>query len=101
MGWRIEFLPVAEKELAKFDQPTAQRILAFLDQRVRSASDPRAIGKALIGKEFGKFWKYRVGDYRLICSIEDHRVLVTAVHRPGIEALLIAASEARHMKPCT
>ena len=87
MAWRIEFLPVAEKELAKLDRPAAQRILAFLDQRVRTARDPRAIGEALVGKQFGQFWKYRVGDYRLICSIEDGRVLVTVVrvaHRSAV-----------------
>ena len=87
MVWRIEFLPVAEKELSRLDRPAAQRILAFLDQRVRTASDPRAIGEALVGKELGRFWKYRVGDYRLICAIEDRRVLVTVVrvaHRSGV-----------------
>ncbi len=87
MAWRIEFLPVAEKELAKLDRAVAQRILAFLDQRVRTARDPRAIGEVLVGKEFGQFWKYRVGDHRLICSIEDHRVLVTVVrvaHRSSV-----------------
>lgn len=87
MAWRIEFLPVAEKELARLDRSTAQRILAFLDQRVRNASDPRAIGEALVGKELGQFWKYRVGDYRVICSIEDRLVLVTVVrvaHRSGV-----------------
>lgn len=87
MGWQVEFLPVAEKELARLDRPAAQRILAFLDQRVRHATDPRAIGEALVGKELGHFWKYRVGDDRLICSIEDRRVLVTVVrvaHRSGV-----------------
>ena len=87
MAWRIEFLPVAEKELAKLDRSVAQRVLAFLDQKVRTARDPRTIGEALVGKEFGQFWKYRIGDYRLICSIEDHRVLVTVVrvaHRSAV-----------------
>lgn len=87
MAWRIEFLPPAEKELARLDRPVAQRILAFLDQRVRPASDPRTIGEALAGRAFGQYWKYRVGDYRLICSIEDRRVLVTVVrvaHRSGV-----------------
>lgn len=87
MAWQIEFLPVAEKELAKPDRAAAQRILAFLDQRVRHATDPRAIGEALVGKELGQFWKYRVGDYRLICSIEDRRVVVTVVrvaHRSDV-----------------
>ena len=85
-------MPVAEKELARLERPLVQRILAFLDQRVRSLGDPRATGEALVGKahlgeNLGQFWKYRVGDYRLICSIEDRRVLVTVVrvaHRSGV-----------------
>ena len=87
MAWRIEFLPAAEKELSRLGRAAAQRMLAFLDQRVRTAGDPRTIGKSLVGQEFGQFWKYRIGDYRLICSIEDHRVLVTVVrvaHRSSV-----------------
>jgi mRNA interferase RelE/StbE len=87
MVWRIEFLPAAEKELAKLDRSVAQRILAFLDQRVRVAADPRSIGEALVGGKLGAFWKYRVGDYRLIVSIEDQRVLVNVVrvaHRSAV-----------------
>lgn len=87
MVWRIEFLPAAEKDLAKLDRPVAQRILAFLDQRVRPADDPRAIGEALSGDKLGAFWKYRVGDYRIVVSIEDVRILVNIVrvsHRSSI-----------------
>lgn len=79
MVWRVEFLPSAEKELAKLDRPVAQRILAFLDQRVRPVDDPRTIGEALSGDRSGAFWKYRVGGYRLIVTIEDERVLVSVV----------------------
>lgn len=87
MVWRVEFLPAAEKELAKLDRPVAQRILAFLDQRVQGAGDPRAVGEALTGSALGALWKYRVGDYRLICAIQDRRVLVTVVriaHRSAV-----------------
>ena len=79
MVWRIEFLSSAEKQLAKLGRPIAQWLLALLDQRVRTAEDPRSIGEALTASELGAFWKYRVGDCRLICSIEDRRVLVTVV----------------------
>jgi mRNA interferase RelE/StbE len=87
MVWQVEFLPVAEKELAKLDRPVAQLILAFLDQRVRTAKDPRALGQALVSKDLSPFWKYSVGDYRLICAIHDRRVVVTVVrvaHRSGV-----------------
>jgi mRNA interferase RelE/StbE len=87
MAWQIEFLPQAEKELAKLDKPVIERILRFLDERVRPAKDPRAIGEALRGEKLGKYWKYRVGDYRVICSIQDDRIVITVVnigHRSGV-----------------
>lgn len=79
MVWRVEFLPAAEKELSKLDRPVAQRILAFLDIRVHGTGDPRAVGEALTGTQLGSLWKYRVGDHRVICAIDDGRVLVTVV----------------------
>jgi mRNA interferase RelE/StbE len=76
--WRIEFDAAAKKDLAKLDKPVAKRIVSFLRDRIAPAEDPRAIGEALRGSKLGEFWKYRVGDYRIICAIEDgaFRVLV-------------------------
>jgi mRNA interferase RelE/StbE len=82
MAWSVELLPAAAKELRKLDRSVAQRLLKFLDARVRRADDPRAVGEALRGERLGAFWKYRVGDYRLICRIEDQHVLVV-VARTG------------------
>jgi len=65
----------------------AGKIIRFLRERVAPLDDPRSIGEALKGPELGRFWKYRVGDYRLICHIQDQRVtiLVVAVgHRRDI-----------------
>lgn len=76
MGYRIEFDPRAERELAKLDREVARRIVRFLRERVASLDDPRSIGEALHGPELGRFWKYRLGDYRLICHIQDQRVTV-------------------------
>ncbi|RIH88178.1 Toxin RelG [Calidithermus terrae] len=76
MGYRIEFDPRAEKELAKLDREVARRILRFLRERVATLDDPRGIGEALHGPELGRFWKYRVGDYRLICHIQDQIIAV-------------------------
>jgi mRNA interferase RelE/StbE len=76
LGYRIEFDPRAEGELAKLDREVARRIVRFLRERVASLDDPRSIGEALHGPELGRFWKYRVGDYRLICHIQDQRVTV-------------------------
>lgn len=81
MAWRIEFEDAALKELAKLDKPVARRILAFLRERVAVLDDPRSVGEALKGSKLGEFWKYRVGDYRVISHIEDGalRILVLRV----------------------
>ena len=79
MAWRIEFADSAAKELRKLDPQVAKRILAFLRDRIAPLDDPRAIGEALRGKELGDFWKYRVGDWRVIADIEDGLVLITVV----------------------
>ena len=81
MAWRIEFEDAALKELAKLDKPVARRILAFLRERVAVLDDPRSVGEALKGSRLGEFWKYRVGDYRVIANIEDGalRILVLKV----------------------
>ena len=76
MAWRIEFDPAAAKELRKLDRPVQQRLLGFLRLRVAPLDDPRTIGEALAGERLGAFWKYRVGDWRLICDIQDERIVV-------------------------
>ena len=79
MAWTVEFLPQAARELRKLDRPVAARLLRFLEERVRRAEDPRSIGEPLRGERLGAYWKYRVGDHRLICSIQDQRIVVTVV----------------------
>ena len=81
MAWKIELDRAAVRELGKLDQQTARRILAFLHGRVATLDDPRSIGEALKGSKLGEFWKYRIGDYRVIARIEDAalRVLVVRV----------------------
>lgn len=68
--------PAAERDLNLLDPQVARRILKFLYERVSRLDDPRNIGSALQGAKFGEFWKYRVGDWRIICKIEDERVIV-------------------------
>ena len=79
MTWLIELDPSAEKELNKLDRQIARRILLFLHERVSILEDPRSIGESLKGIRFGDFWKYRVGDYRIITKIEDRNVKVLVV----------------------
>jgi len=87
MAWKIEFLPEAEKDLSEIDRPVVQRILRFLYDRIRPLEDPRTIGEALKGPKYGKYWKYRVGDYRIICQIKEKDInilVVRAGHRKKI-----------------
>jgi mRNA interferase RelE/StbE len=78
MAWKIEFAASAEKELAKLDRTMIRRILGFLHERVAKADNPRSLGKALKGP-LGDFWKYRVGDYRMVCDIQDQEIMVLVV----------------------
>ena len=81
MAWKVEIEPSAERELDKLDQQNARRILLFLYERVAKLDNPRNIGEALKGSKLGEFWKYRVGDLRIIARIEDGalRVLVVKI----------------------
>ena len=81
MAWQIEFGDASKKDLEKLDKQAARRITAFLRERVAVLDDPRSIGEALKGSKLGDFWKYRVGDYRIVASIEDGalRVLVVRI----------------------
>ena len=79
MAWLVEFDPAAAKELRNLDPPVARRIVAFLRERLRVLDDPRSIGEALRGDALGEFWKYRLGDHRVIARIVDRRVLIVVV----------------------
>ena len=82
MGWKIELARAAERDLDKLDPQVARRILVFLHGRLAELDAPRSIGEPLKGSKLGEFWKYRVGDYRVISSIED-KVLTILVVRIG------------------
>lgn len=86
MTWKIEFEKEAAKEFKKLDGSVAKRIISFLS-RIEKIDDPRSVGEVLQGSSLGGFWKYRVGDYRLICNISDKKVTVVIVkigHRRSV-----------------
>ena len=86
MSWTIEFDKRVEKDLRALDKQAANRILQYLAERVAPLDNPRRLGKSLSG-ELGEYWRYRVGPYRIIASIEDDklRVLVVRVaHRNAV-----------------
>ena len=69
MSWTIEYTETATAQLRKLDKQTARRIVDYMDERVAVLEDPRSQGKALTGP-LGKLWRYRVGNYRVICDIQ-------------------------------
>jgi mRNA interferase RelE/StbE len=79
LAWTIKIDDRAKKNLAKLDKPVAKRITTFLRERVATLDDPRSIGEALRGSKLGEFWKYRVGDYRIISRIEDGELCILVV----------------------
>ena len=79
MAWKIEFLRQAEKDLDALDRATARRLMKFLKDRIQPLEDPRSVGEPLKGPELGKYWRYRLGDYRIICKIEDQRLIIIVV----------------------
>ena len=85
MGWKIEFFETASKQFRKLDRQWQIKILSYLEE-ILSLQDPRQRGKALTGKKSG-LWRYRVGDYRVICEIQGQalRILVLEIgHRKNV-----------------
>lgn len=78
MAWIINYTESAARQLKKLDRSMARRVLDYLDERVATMEDPRTIGKKLAGPKLGEYWRYRVGDIRIICDIaeEQMRILV-------------------------
>jgi mRNA interferase RelE/StbE len=74
--WKIEFDPDAAKELKKLDRPVQARLLEFLRLRVAVLANPRELGEALSGATLGNYRKYRVGDWRIVCDIQDAKIIV-------------------------
>jgi mRNA interferase RelE/StbE len=79
LAWKIKLDPRAAKELHRLDLEQARRITRFLSERIAPLKNPRSIGEALKGTQPAPLWRYRVGDYRIICHIEDDALVVLAL----------------------
>lgn len=87
MAWRIDFTRNADKAMRKLDKGVAARVFDELDE-IAKLEDPRSRGKALTGNLAG-VWRYRVGDYRILCDINDGRLVILVVdvaHRREVYA---------------
>ena len=86
MSWTVRISNFAERQLRKLDRPVQRRILDWLNDRIEGCKNPRHFGEPLKGGHAG-FWRYRVGDYRILCDIQDQEIVVlvfTIGHRRDI-----------------
>ena len=86
LTWSVEFDAAAAKELRKLDHQAQQEILRYFRERIATDEDPRRFGKSL-SRELAGLWRYRVRNYRMICHIEDDKLLVLVVrigHRKDV-----------------
>jgi len=79
LAWIIKYTESSSKQLKKLDQQTALRVLDYMDERVAVLDDPRSLGKNLKGPKIGEYWRYRVGDIRVIYNIVDEQVMVLVI----------------------
>jgi mRNA interferase RelE/StbE len=79
LAWQIDYTSTALKQLGKLDKPAAKRIIDFMDERIAALQDPRETGKALMGAMLSAYWRYRVGDYRLVCDIQDNALCILVI----------------------
>ena len=79
MAWIIKYTESSSKQLKKLDKQTALRVLDYMDERVAVLADPRSLGKNLKGSKMGEYWRYRVGDIRVICNISDGQMTVLVI----------------------
>lgn len=78
MAWTVEVSDFAEKQLRKLDKPIQRRLLDWLEDRIEGCKNPRHFGEPLRGEMAG-LWRYRIGDYRIICEIQDQQLVVLAL----------------------
>jgi mRNA interferase RelE/StbE len=86
MNWKIELTVSAKKELNKLDSVIQKRITKFLYEKLIQAPNPRIFGHSLTGN-FSGHWRYRVGDYRIICRILDTEIVIEIIkiaHRADV-----------------
>ncbi len=86
MTWTVEWDDRARRELRRLDPPIQKAILQYFRKRIATKEDPRHFGKSL-SRELQGLWRYRVGDYRMVCQIEDNRLVVlvvTVAHRQSV-----------------
>ena len=89
MSWHIETTARFDREFKKLDRYTQRMVKAWIEKHLVGCDDPRVHGKGLTANRSGQ-WRYRIGDYRIICLIEDEKLIILALsigHRSSIYTL--------------
>ena len=89
MSWHIETTARFDREFKKLDRYTQRMVKAWIEKHLVDCDDPRPHGKGLTANRSGQ-WRYRIGDYRMICLIEDEKLIILALsigHRSSIYTL--------------
>jgi mRNA interferase RelE/StbE len=79
LAWIIKYTESSSKQLKKLDKQAALRLPDYMDERVSVLADPRSLGENLKGPKMGEYWRYRVGDSRVICNISDGQMTVLLI----------------------
>lgn len=86
MVWKIDFSEKSRKQIKKLSRNVQVQILDYLDYKIAPLENPRARGEGLTANRAG-LWRYRVGDYRIICQIIDDKLIILVIetgHRSTI-----------------
>ena len=78
MSYSVETTARFDREFKKLDKYTQRMIKSWIEKNLVNCSNPRRLGKGLTANRIGQ-WRYRIGDYRLICEIEDNRLVILAL----------------------
>lgn len=86
MAWKIKYLKSVQKNIRKIDRKERDRIREYLESHIANSDNPRQFGKALKGNH-SEFWRYRVGNHRIICELKDNSITILVIrigHRKNI-----------------
>ena len=86
MKYKVVFTNEAKKQLKKLDKHIAALIIGWIEKNLEGCTNPRQHGKPLIADRIGQ-WRYRIGDYRIICEIQDEEIIILILeigHRRNI-----------------
>ncbi|NBV01255.1 MAG: type II toxin-antitoxin system RelE/ParE family toxin [Burkholderiaceae bacterium] len=79
MAWAINYTESALRKLRKLDKSIALRVVDYMDHRIAILDDPRKLGKHLVAPKLGTYWRYRVGDIRVVCNIQESEMCVLVI----------------------